>query len=68
MVRTNAPPMLPTHVPVTKPSLHSAGTRHRSCLRRPGRRVYNRQRRRSAVELMNPIDYEGRYWNRRAAA
>jgi transposase InsO family protein len=30
--------------------------------------VYNRQRRHSAIDMMSPVDYEGRYWNRRAAA
>ncbi len=30
--------------------------------------VYNRQRRHSAVDMMSPVDYEDRYWNRRAAA
>ena len=30
--------------------------------------VYNRQRRHSAIDMMSPIDYEDRYWNRRAAA
>jgi transposase InsO family protein len=30
--------------------------------------VYNRQRRHSAIAMMSPVDYEDRYWNRRAAA
>ena len=30
--------------------------------------VYNRQRRHSAVDMMSPVDYEDRYWSRRAAA
>jgi len=30
--------------------------------------VYNRQRRHSAIDMMSPVDYETRYWNRRAAA
>jgi len=30
--------------------------------------VYNRQRRHSAIDMMSPVDYENRYWNRRAAA
>jgi transposase InsO family protein len=30
--------------------------------------VYNRQRRHSAIDRMSPVDYEDRYWNRRAAA
>jgi len=30
--------------------------------------VYNRQRRHSAIDMMSPVDYEDRYWNRRAAA
>ena len=30
--------------------------------------VYNRQRRYSAIDMMSPVDYEDRYWNRRAAA
>ena len=30
--------------------------------------VHNRQRRHSAIDMMSPVDYEDRYWNRRAAA
>ena len=30
--------------------------------------VYNRQRRHSAIDMMSPVDYEERYWNRREAA
>jgi transposase InsO family protein len=30
--------------------------------------IYNRQRRHSAIDMMSPVDYEERYWNRRAAA
>jgi putative transposase len=30
--------------------------------------VYNRQRRHSAIDMLSPVDYETRYWNRRAAA
>jgi len=30
--------------------------------------VYNRQRRHSAIDMLSPVDYEDRYWNRRAAA
>jgi transposase InsO family protein len=30
--------------------------------------VYNRQRRHSAIDMLSPVDYESRYWNRRAAA
>jgi putative transposase len=30
--------------------------------------VYNRQRRHSAIDMMSPVDYEDRHWNRRAAA
>lgn len=30
--------------------------------------VYNRQRRHSAIDMLSPIDYEDRYWDRRAAA
>jgi len=30
--------------------------------------VYNRQRRHSAIDMLSPVDYEGRYWHRRAAA
>jgi transposase InsO family protein len=30
--------------------------------------VYNRKRRHSAIDMMSPVDYEDRYWNRRAAA
>jgi len=30
--------------------------------------VYNRQRRHSAIDMLCPVDYEERYWNRRAAA
>jgi putative transposase len=30
--------------------------------------VYNRQRRHSAIDMLSPVDYENRYWNRRAAA
>jgi transposase InsO family protein len=30
--------------------------------------VYNRQRRHSAIDILSPVDYEERYWNRRAAA
>jgi transposase InsO family protein len=30
--------------------------------------IYNRQRRHSAIDMQSPVDYEDRYWNRRAAA
>lgn len=30
--------------------------------------VYNRQRRHSAIDMLSPVAYEDRYWNRRAAA
>ena len=30
--------------------------------------IYNRQRRHSGIDMMSPVDYEDRYWNRRAAA
>ena len=30
--------------------------------------VYNRQRRHSAIDMQSPVNYEERYWNRRAAA
>ena len=30
--------------------------------------VYNRQRRHSAIDMLSPVDYEDRYWDRRAAA
>jgi putative transposase len=30
--------------------------------------VYNRKRRHSAIDMLSPVDYEGRYWDRRAAA
>jgi transposase InsO family protein len=30
--------------------------------------VYNRQRRHSAIDMQSPVDYEERYWDRRAAA
>ena len=30
--------------------------------------VYNRQRRHSAIDMQNPVEYEERYWDRRAAA
>lgn len=30
--------------------------------------VYNRQRRHSSIDMISPVDYEDRYWNRRAAA
>jgi len=30
--------------------------------------VYNRQRRHSAIDMLSPVDYENRYWHRRAAA
>ncbi len=30
--------------------------------------VYNRQRRHSAIHMLSPVDYEERYWDRRAAA
>jgi len=36
-----------------------------------GRRPQNRHHPRSpnsAIDMMSPVDYEGRYWNRRAAA
>jgi transposase InsO family protein len=29
--------------------------------------VYNRQRRHSAIDMLSPVDYEERYWDRRAA-
>ena len=30
--------------------------------------VYNRQRRHSAIDMLSPVDYEERFWDRRAAA
>ena len=30
--------------------------------------IYNRQRRHSGIDMMSPVDYEDRYWIRRAAA
>ena len=30
--------------------------------------IYNRQRRHSAIDMLSPVDYEDRYWNRRKAA
>ncbi len=30
--------------------------------------VYNRQRRHSAIDMLSPVDYEDRYWDRRTAA
>jgi putative transposase len=30
--------------------------------------IYNRQRRHSAIDMLSPVDYEDRYWSRRAAA
>jgi transposase InsO family protein len=30
--------------------------------------VYNRQRRHSAIDMLSPVDYEEKLWNRRAAA
>jgi len=30
--------------------------------------VYNRQRRHSAIDMRSPVEYEERYWDRRAAA
>jgi putative transposase len=30
--------------------------------------VYNRQRRHSAIDMLSPVDYEERYWDRRVAA
>ena len=30
--------------------------------------VYNRQRRHSGIDMLSPIHYEDRYWDRRAAA
>lgn len=30
--------------------------------------VYNRQRRHSAIDMLSPVDFEERYWDRRAAA
>ena len=30
--------------------------------------VYNRQRRHSAIDMLSPVDYEDKFWNRRAAA
>jgi len=30
--------------------------------------VYNRQRRHSAIDMQSPVEYEERYWDRRAAA
>ncbi len=30
--------------------------------------VYNRQRRHSAIDMLSTVDYEDRYWTRRAAA
>jgi len=30
--------------------------------------VYNRQRRHSAIDMLSPVDYETKHWNRRAAA
>ena len=30
--------------------------------------VYNRQRRHSGIDMLSPVNYEERYWHRRAAA
>jgi putative transposase len=30
--------------------------------------VYNRQRRHSSIDMRSPVDYENKFWNRRAAA
>jgi transposase InsO family protein len=30
--------------------------------------VYNRQRRHSAIDMLSPVEYEERCWDRRAAA
>ncbi len=30
--------------------------------------IYNRRRRHSALDMLSPVDYEERYWDRRAAA
>jgi hypothetical protein len=30
--------------------------------------IYNRRRRHSAIDMLSPVDYEDRYWDRRAAA
>jgi transposase InsO family protein len=30
--------------------------------------IYNRRRRHSAIDMLSPVDYEERYWERRAAA
>jgi antitoxin component of MazEF toxin-antitoxin module len=30
--------------------------------------IYNRRRRHSAIDVLSPVDYEERYWDRRAAA
>jgi len=30
--------------------------------------VYNRRRRHSAIDMLSPVEYEERYWDRRAAA
>jgi transposase InsO family protein len=30
--------------------------------------IYNRRRRRSAIDMLSPVAYEERYWDRRAAA
>ena len=30
--------------------------------------IYNRRRRHSAIDMLSPVDYEERYWDRRAAA
>jgi transposase InsO family protein len=30
--------------------------------------VYNRQRRHSAIDMLSPVDYEDKFWDRRAAA
>jgi transposase InsO family protein len=30
--------------------------------------IYNRRRRHSAIDLLSPVEYEERYWDRRAAA
>jgi transposase InsO family protein len=30
--------------------------------------IYDRRRRHSAIDMLSPVDYEKRYWHRRAAA
>ena len=30
--------------------------------------VYNRQRRHSFIDMMSPVNYENKFWDRRAAA